>query len=211
MKKALLISGGSKVSKSLIEKYRGRFTIVADGGMKMLREYNIKPNLIMGDLDSMDLATIKFIRDNDIKIEIFPSNKNLTDTEICLNKLIEMDYKDIIIISARGSRSDHELANIFLLIKLYKKNILAKIVDDNNEIYFLGEGTYIFKKDNKKYLSLISLSKNSVYSTKGFKYEVEGLMISRDNPGFGISNEIKDTIGKIIIEKGKVFLIRSND
>ena len=32
-----------------------------------------------------------------------------------------------------------------------------------------------------------------------------------NKPGVGVSNEIKDEIGKIIIEKGKVLLVKSKD
>lgn len=61
MKKALLISGGNRVSKKLLDKYLDRFIIVADGGMKMLRDYDILPNLIIGDMDSIDDKALNFI------------------------------------------------------------------------------------------------------------------------------------------------------
>ena len=119
MKKALLISGGNRVSKKLLDKYLDRFIIVADGGMKMLRDYDILPNLIIGDMDSIDDKALNFIEKNNIKREIYPSHKNLTDTEICLERLVDLAYEDIVITGALGSRFDHEIANTFLLIDLY--------------------------------------------------------------------------------------------
>lgn len=211
MKKALLISGGNRVSKKLLDKYLDRFIIVADGGMKMLRDYDILPNLIIGDMDSIDDKALNFIEKNNIKREIYPSHKNLTDTEICLERLVDLAYEDIVITGALGSRFDHEIANTFLLIDLYKKNIIAKIVDDNNEIFYLEKGTYYFKKDVKKYISLISLSNQTVFTSEGLEYEVKNFTICRNKPGVGVSNEIKDEIGKIIIEKGKVLLVKSKD
>ncbi len=211
MKKALLISGGRSVSKSLIEKYSDRFIVVADGGAKTLKKYDLSANLLIGDLDSIDDASLNFIKEKNIKVTKFPVKKDLTDTDLCVEYLLKKKFDDILILGALGTRLDHELANINILKKLYKKGIISKIEDDNNEVYYVEEGSYTFYKNNKKYISVVSTSDETVYSTKGLEYEVSDLKLDFDNPSLGVSNEISDKKGEIEIKKGAAFVILSRD
>ncbi|MDU2109671.1 MAG: thiamine diphosphokinase, partial [Peptoniphilus lacydonensis] len=109
MKRALLITGGREVSKDLIKKYKkNRFVLVADGGARLLRKYNLKGDLLLGDLDSIGNESLKYVRENNIKFLKFPSQKAATDTELCINYLINEKYEDIVILGALGTRLDHE-------------------------------------------------------------------------------------------------------
>ncbi len=211
MKKALIVAGGSPISKENLSPYFNRYIVAADRGTDMLKEYGIRPDLIIGDMDSVSKEGEKFIEEENIKREIFPYKKNLTDTEICLEKLIKCGFKDIVLVNTRGTRFDHELASVFLLQKLYKKNINGKIIDNNNEIFYRERGTYNFSKDDKKYISIISLSHESIFSTEGMAYEVKRISIFRENPGLGVSNEIIKERASIKIHRGKVFIIKSKD
>lgn len=211
MKKALLISGGRSVSKSLIEKYTDRFIVVADGGAKILQKYNLNADLLIGDLDSIDDESLKFIKEKNIEVTKFPVKKNLTDTDLCVEYLLENLFHDIVILGALGSRLDHELANINILKKLYRYGITAKIEDDNNEVFYAEKGHYYFVKNDKKYISVVSASENTIYSTVGLEYEVNNLKLDFENPSLGVSNEILDKNGEIEIKSGSAFIILSRD
>lgn len=211
MKKAVLITGGREISKELLEKYSGRYKIVADSGANSLNKHKLKCDFLFGDLDSIDEDSLNYIKENSIEIKKFPPMKNLTDTEICIEFLIENDFKDIVILGGLGTRLDHELANIFLLKKLFKNNIKGKIEDSHNEVIYAEVGEYELKKDDKKYVSVINVSDEISYSTEGMLYEVENLIINYENPGRGVSNEIKNESAKIKINKGEAFIIKSKD
>lgn len=211
MKKALLISGGRQVSKELIKKYINRFIIVADGGAKLLKKYELKADLLLGDLDSIDRETLCYIKENKIEIKKFPAKKDFTDTALCIDYLLEEDYKDIVILGALGTRLDHELANIYKLKMLYKLGVSAKIVDDNNEVIYVEEGEYEFEGSDKKYFSLINAGDKMSFTTKGLYYEVENLEINVMNPSRAVSNEMLGDKAKIKINFGAAFIIKSKD
>ncbi len=211
MKKALLISGGRQVSKELIEKYIDRFIIVADGGARLLKKYDLQANLLLGDLDSIGDESLSYVEKNGIEIKKFPAKKDFTDTELALSYLVDEGYKDIIILGALGTRLDHELANLLNLKKLYKNGIRAKIEDDYNEVIYVEEGSYDFEKTNKKYFSLISASDKLNFSTKGLYYEVENLVIDFNNPSRAVSNEMISNKATIKINYGSAFIIMSKD
>lgn len=211
MKKALLISGGRQVSKELIEKYIDRFTVVADGGARLLKKYNLKANLLLGDLDSIANEALSYVEKNGIEIKKFPAKKDFTDTELALSYLVDEGYRDIIILGALGTRLDHELANLLNLKKLYKSGIKAKIEDDYNEVIYVEEGSYDFEKTNKKYFSLINASDKLSFSTKGLYYEVEDLVMDFNNPSRAVSNEMISNKATIKINYGSAFIIMSKD
>lgn len=211
MKKALLISGGRQVSKELIEKYGDRFVLVADGGAKLLKKYELKADLLLGDLDSIDRETLCYVKENNIEIKKFPEKKDFTDTALCIDYLLEEGYKDIVILCALGTRIDHELANLYKLKMLYKLGVSAKIVDDNNEVIYVEEGEYEFESSDKKYFSLINAGDKMSFTTKGLYYEVENLEINVMNPSRAVSNEMLGDKAKIKINFGAAFIIKSKD
>lgn len=211
MKKALLISGGRQVSKELIEKYKDRFIIVADGGAKLLKKYELKADLLLGDLDSIDEETLCYVKENNIEIKKFPAKKDFTDTALCIDYLLEEDYKDLVILGALGTRLDHELANLYNLKMLYKLGVSAKIVDDNNEVIYVEKGEFEFEKSDKKYFSLINAGDKMSFTTKGLYYEVEDLEINFNNPSRAVSNEIVKDKAIVKINFGSAFIIQSRD
>lgn len=211
MKKALLISGGRQVSKELIEKYKDRFIIVADGGAKLLKKYELKADLLLGDLDSIDEETLCYVKENKIEIKKFPAKKDFTDTALCIDYLLEEDYKDLVILGALGTRLDHELANLYNLKMLYKLGVSAKIVDDNNEVIYVEKGEFEFEKSDKKYFSIINAGDKMSFTTKGLYYEVEDLEINFNNPSRAVSNEIVKDKATVKINFGSAFIIQSRD
>lgn len=212
--KATVISGGEKLDPTIIKReIKNSYIICADSGIKNLRDLKIKPDLLLGDFDSIEDLDRKKLEDKEIEILKFPKEKDGTDTEMALEEAIKRGFDQITILAMSGTRLDHTLANLFLLEKIYNKKIKAKAVDNNNEIIFAGPGQYIFKKDeNYKYISLVPVSEEVIFSTENMAYEVKSLLIKRETSR-AISNEMKKgkEASKIIIEKGKTFIIRSVD
>lgn len=209
--KGLLVSGGNTISTKILKsEMENSYVICADGGIKNFINTNMYPDLLVGDLDSIDELGLSFLKENNIKFEKFPSKKNLTDTELALSFLVEKGFKEINILSATGTRMDHTISNILLLEYLYKNKIDAKIIDNHNEIIYKEEETFKVSKKDYKYLSLISISDELIYSTCGMEYETDHLNIKRYSAR-GVSNEIKKDYATIIIHSGKALIIKSRD
>lgn len=208
--KGLIISGGNRVKKeTLLENVEDRYIVVADGGIKNLVGTDIIPDEVLGDFDSIDEEGRSFIEKNDIKIEKYPSRKDFTDTELCLEVLLKKGADDIIILGATGTRLDHMFSSMFLLERLKKESVAGKFIDDYNEVSFISNETVEVKKNNYKYLSIVPVSKEVCLTLKGTEYEVENLKFNRFTT-IAVSNEVKDEVAKIEID-GEGFLILSRD
>src|SRR5262245_51998571 len=91
------------------------YIICADGGTRHALSLNIKPNLIIGDMDSTDKVQLQKLREGGVEIELFLRDKNETDLELAITRAVQLNPEQIIIIAALGGRLDQTLANIALL------------------------------------------------------------------------------------------------
>ena len=209
--KIIIVSGGCSVDpvyfSKQIRKTKTSLIICCDGGVRHLRNLSIKPNVIIGDMDSIDSAQLADYTAQGIKIIKFPKNKDFTDTELALDYALSLKPKRIIIWCALGGRIDHALANIFLLLKGQEKGIETSIMDEYCEIFVLDK-EYFFINETGKTVSLMALTpKVTGITLSGFVYPLEKdtLKISESR---GISNIIRNARAIIKTEKGKLLIIK---
>ena len=94
------------------------YIICADSGYKYAKRLGCRIDAVMGDFDSCSIDDVDF-KD----AVIYPCEKDFTDCEIAMDYAIEKGADEIVLVCAKGGRSDHFLANILLktLLKLKEK------------------------------------------------------------------------------------------
>ena len=213
MKRAVIISNGSFFDYDYIKSQitDDDFIICADGAAHHLKNIGVSPNVWIGDFDSCKMNEEEFIDfSKNSKVVCLNPIKDSTDTESACDYAVDNGYKSIVIFGALGSRFDHELANVFLLFKLEKAGVEAKIVNERNVIYLAKDENYIYPGDFEN-VSLIPVCKKIEGVTiTGMYYELENADISRGS-SLGVSNKLISDIGKITIKKGKALIILSKD
>lgn len=210
--KALIISNGEIEDLDLLKKASENvdFVLCADGGANYAIKASVKPDLVVGDLDSIDLDVLNRLKSQNIQLIKFPSKKDNTDTELALNYLIEKGYDEIILTGVIGSRIDHTLANMMLLYRLLKLGIKGKIINHKNTIY-ITDSSLTLKKKEGTFVSVIPVVGTSANVTlKGFEYELNN-RIYETSSTLGISNIIAEDEGHIELKDGVCFVIESRD
>lgn len=202
--KDIVICGGLLLNKDIIlDKIDKEYNkvIAVDSGYNNAILLGLKPNIIIGDLDS--------IKEYDNNIELIQYNpiKDDTDIKLALDYCINKYNNNIDIICATGNRIDHLLNNISMLSYLKDKSIKARILDEYNIISTLDEYNEI--NNISKYVSIIPISDYIIYSSTNLYYKANKLRVNRVNI-MSISNQaIKDKFS-IKIHKGEALLIQSN-
>ena len=213
MIKTLIVSGGN-VEDNILNELKGKvdYIIASDKGLEALDKYNITPNYIIGDFDSIDKKVLdKYINNKNIEIKELNPEKDYTDTHMALKLAIQLKSTYINILGAIGTRLDHTIANVHILKEALDNNVECKIINSNNEIQLINKTTTIKINDNYKYISLIPLTtKASGITLKGFKYPLENAILEIGQ-SIGISNEQIDEYAEIDLEKGILILIKSKD
>ncbi|HUG55685.1 MAG TPA: thiamine diphosphokinase [Candidatus Limnocylindrales bacterium] len=90
--------------------------VAADGGALHLRDWGLRPHVVVGDLDSLSSDVIAGLRRDGVEVDARDPAKDESDTELALARAIAADADEITLIGALGGpRLDHELANVLLL------------------------------------------------------------------------------------------------
>ena len=193
-----LIVGNRPLGSNVIELAKDKLVVAADAGADRLLKYNIIPDKIIGDMDSIsDKATTKLE-------EWIVSNKNIqkTDLEKATDYAFEKGASEIQIIGWSGGRIDHTLAALGLAfnprISLIDEHFTVEAVTDSKTIE--GEECTLF--------SLMAMPEARV-SVTGARWNLQQEKLNMG--GLGVHNEIGSS-GKVNIEchSGNLLLIQGN-
>ncbi len=181
--KTLLVAGGrcdiiqlKNTAKHMKDSSEKLYIIGIDGGMKTLKEAGIKPDIGVGDFDSVNVLDY-----SDTPIEKLCPEKDDTDTEHALLMAIDMHPSEIVLMGATGSRLDQTISSIELLKCAVDADVPAVILDPTNRIRVAKGETVITKEDSfGYYVSVIPFSEDLTDLTmKGFKYEIEDFTLKK--------------------------------
>lgn len=186
------------------------FVICADGASRYLMGINFVPDLLLGDLDSIEEEAKLWMEERAVPLKKFPARKNETDTEIALAYSVSKKPQEIEILGAFGSRMDHTLANIQLLEGFFYSNIPIRLTDEQNEIWLLEKYTKIVGRKGET-ISLLPLTEYVREVTlKGFEYPLENKQLLRGKT-LGISNVLRDEEAEISFREGKLLAVIAKD
>lgn len=213
--KILIITGGQVEDTFLSERVMNinyNLIIAADHGLTAADRLNISLDFIVGDFDSVPEAILNKYRELSTPIKTFPKEKDKTDTQIAIELALMHNPTSIDIIGATGSRLDHVLANIHLLMLPMQLKIDACMIDPNNKIY-LKNKSFTIKKEEQygSFVSLLPFSeKVGGLTLKGFKYPLHHITYSSGS-SLGISNEITEPEALVELSEGILTVIEAKD
>jgi thiamine pyrophosphokinase len=196
-------------AKSAVEN--GAILICADGGGEVALAWNLTPNLVVGDMDSISPASLAVLtRMPGVVVRILPAEKDETDLELALLSALERGAQEITILGGLGGRLDHTLGNIYLLAarQLAQARAKARLLDEQEEVIVLHGGETL-KLGGKPgdLLSLIPLTPEARgVNTEGLYYPLnkEPLFIG---PTRGISNVFTGETATVSFEEGLLLVI----
>lgn len=186
--------------------------IGVDRGTLFLLRQDIVPKYAFGDFDSVTAAEKNMILHKDIKINLYRSEKDLTDMEIAVEWALEQNPEELLLFGATGGRLDHELMNTQLLYKSRFSKVDVRIIDIRNEISLKLPGTYEVEHDKKyTYYSFLSHSEEVKGITlKGFKYPLDNADLKAGS-SLCISNELVNKSGTYSFDCGIILMVKSRD
>jgi thiamine pyrophosphokinase len=112
------------------------YIVAADGGANHLMKMGILPEIVIGDLDSVDEDTLFELTSAEVRIEQYSEDKDETDIELALSYAIELQPTSILIIGALGGRLDQTLANLSILTDPTLPGIDIRLDDGVEEAFF---------------------------------------------------------------------------
>jgi thiamine pyrophosphokinase len=180
--------------------------ICADGGTRHASSLDLKPDLVIGDMDSVEKLDLQMLQADGVPIELFPRDKNETDLELAIQYALEHDPKEIVIVAAVGGRMDQTIANIALLSDLQLSTINIKLDDGVEEIFFCRNQAEIHGRSGD-IVSLIPWGAAVTgVLTKNLKWTLDNETLYPEKTR-GISNEMTTDTATIKIVSGLLLII----
>ncbi|CAM4205636.1 thiamine diphosphokinase [Paenibacillus tarimensis] len=209
--RVLIFSGGRLGPWALKSIRQDDILIGADSGALFLIENGYRPHLAIGDFDSVTAGQFELIQSRSRETEACdPVDKDYTDTELAMIKSLRYQPSEIRFIGALGTRFDHSIANIHLLVKAHEANIPAVIDDAHNEIR-LTDSELVIRKAGFEQVSLLPLTPVVTGVTlKGFQYGLTDAVLQMGQ-SLGISNILLKEEGVITVKSGMLMVIQSKD
>ena len=213
-----IFTGGSVFADSLsdlsLTPKDNDLVIAADSGYLTARRFGIIPDILLGDLDSLDKSALSPHELDTLEKIIVPAIKDDTDTQLAVDTALERGAENIYIIGGLGGRLDHTLSSVFLLEYIVDRGACCMMTDGRNTVRVLsadGECRSITVKRGYIYLSLVSLSDACLgVSVSGVFYPLDGVRLTRKY-SYAVSNEITADFAEISLCDGVMLIIESRD
>lgn len=183
---------------------RSDIVIAADGGAVRLHHAGRRPDLIVGDLDSLPSDAKERLEANGVAFEVHPHEKTQTDGELALRAAVTRGADEIVIVGAfGGTRLDHLVGNLLLLANEDFAAIDVAIVTETATFRTLrGPGILELEGAPGDWVTLSPLSELAgAVTTDGLRYGLHRENLVRGSTR-GVSNELTGRRGSVELATG---------
>lgn len=208
----VILCGGRITDYSFMRKYLigADFVISADSGARHCRGFNVIPDLLVGDFDSVSDADYRDLVSAGVEIAKFPVEKDMTDSELAIDIALEKGCSRVILLGALGTRLDHSVSNLFLLKKLLDRGAEGILADENNEARLIDSSVEL---DCEKgvFVTLLPVAGSAMgVTTQGLYYPLENATLEVGS-SWGVSNRFSLDKAAVTVQEGILLVILSRD
>lgn len=186
------------------------YVIAADGGALPLLQLGVLPQVVIGDMDSLDEAALERLTSSGTALHRFRRDKDETDLELALVYAAAIGASVIDVIGALGGRWDHTLANVALLALPELQGRKVRLLADKQTLTLVRDAALIEGHVGDT-VSLIPLA-GAVHgiTTRGLQYPLHNATLSFERAR-GVSNVLLAPPGEVRIGSGLLLLVHHDD
>lgn len=143
-----------------------RFIVCCDGALEKLLKIGMKPDVVIGDCDSISEERRQQFKD----IIIEDKDQECNDLQKALKYCLRQQFGPVAILGASGLRDDHQLANLSIL-NMYAERMDLIMVSNYGLFSFISEDT-TFASTPGQEVSVFSFDGQALFSFSGLQYPV---------------------------------------
>jgi thiamine pyrophosphokinase len=182
--------------------------IAADGGATLLGKAGRRPDLVVGDMDSLAADAKRDLERAGVAFEVHPEEKAKTDAELALDAAVTRGADEIQVVGAfGGTRLDHLLGNVLLLAHEDFAAIDVALVTERATFRsLLGPGILELDGAPGDWVTLEPLSEIvRGVATDGLRYPLRHEELVRGSTR-GVSNELTLRRGSVEVADGLLLI-----
>ncbi len=184
--------------------------IAADGGTHHLMRLQHRPDLVIGDMDSLSVAARAWLEKGDVPLQIHPAAKDETDLELALLYATQEFEVGILLFGVLGGRLDQTLANILLLTHPALRGHRVQLLTQRERAWLVNGRSQISGNVGDT-ISFIPLGGDvKVKNSSGLRWPLQNETLSF-GPARGVSNAMLTEQATIEIEDGFLLCVHMRD
>ena len=173
--------------------------IAADGGLRHTQALGLRPQVILGDFDSLG-----YIPDDS---QVYPVEKDDTDAMLAVRVGLERGCDRFLFYGAMdGPRLDHTVANFQTLAYLATHGARGTLIGRDYIATVLTEESIEFSGDATGIFSAFCLGGGAEVSIEGLHYPLDHGQLTPDFP-LGVSNHFQGQPARITVHDGLVLAL----
>ena len=203
----VIFTGGqgpkSQYIKQLIDaEAKNALFIAADSGLEAAESIGIKPDWLIGDMDSLDTQS-RLAAYPPQKVIRLQHDKDFTDTEMAFSLAVEKGCEEIWIIGGGGGRIDH----LFGIRSLFERRLFPKRwITDEADIYCIEAQKREWQVKHETVVSVFPLGNGPWQAeSTGLKWPLAGLEWNRGF--FGLSNVATENSFSVTAKQGRFMIV----
>ena len=196
--KKCFIFGALPVDKLILFPGQNDFIIAADKGVLTLERFNIKPDVIIGDFDSLG-----FVPEGEV-IKL-PVRKDKTDVGYSIDRAARKGFREFLIYGAFGGKIDHTVANLQICYSVSKMGGRAYLFGDSQAAVCITNDS--IRLNGKDRCSVFAFGGRAQgVRIKGLSYCLENAELDSFFP-LGVSNSFIGETAEISVDNGTLLII----
>ena len=189
---AAIFLNGSPDSPDLLRRVAGRADLVvaADGGARYALEAGVVPDLVVGDMDSLEEDLALEVERRGASLERHPVRKDKMDGHLAVLAARERGATTADLLCALGGRLGALFAVTHILLGAERIGLHSSVVADRGRIFVVEDGSRTVEGDPQDSISIFPMSGPAAGVTlEGMEYPLENATLE---PGdtLGFHNEL---------------------
>jgi thiamine pyrophosphokinase len=211
--KAVVVAAGDADARDAAHLAGAELLIAVDGGARWMESVGVLPDLLLGDLDSVEPALVERLRAADVEVERHPVEKDESDAELAIERAVTAGADQIVVIGALGgARLDHQLANLFLLADRRWQGALRdlRMVRGGTVVRALhGGGRLELEAESGGLVTLLPVAGDAGgVRTDGLRFALDGQLLAFGRSR-GLSNQVERAPASVSLERGTLLVIET--
>ena len=209
--KVVVVASGELAESDAAWLNDADLVIAADGGAGSLDRIGRAPDVLVGDLDSVDPRLVARLAAAGTTVERHPIDKEASDTELAVEMAIGAGAGAVVLLGAvGGERLDHELANVMLLADPALAGHDVRAVRGSTQVRAVNGGERLdLEGSSGDLVTLLPTGGDATgVTTVGLRWPLDGATLALGRSR-GLSNEVVDSPASVRVAHGTLLVIET--
>ena len=176
--------------------------VAADGGARFLLEQALRPDVVVGDFDSLSAPDVERLEEAGVELVRYPARKDRTDGEMAADEALRRGAGELVLAGALGAL-DHTLGHLAILRRLAVRGVAARLAAPRLtvRVFAAPDETRLDAPAGTR-VSIVPLQGDALVSLEGFDYALDCGVLPQD-ACLGLGNAVVSA-ARILVHEGVV-------